>query len=679
VNHSSIIRRLSLAALLLLSSLLSAHAVTLLPQEQAIADYMVSNPIQGRPTLILDPVIEAVARARAQDMAVRNYFSHVNPDGVAANYLLRQAGYVLPSWWGTDPSANYVESIAAGYSDPSDTWTAWMNSPDHKTHLLGQNSFYASETHYGVGYYYDANSTYGYYWVVITAPPQPLEITTPEPAAHVTTPAITVAGTTDPTSGAASVQFRVENLSGTSAYQPATGLASWSGTAAGLISGANTIRVQSLDASSNVIAQATCKVTLAVPAALTVTTSGSGSVTSSLSGTTTQTIGRSVTIKATPAPGSIFAGWTGSITSGSAALTFTMQDGFSLQANFIPNPFGPVTGGYYGILTSGPSQQSGLVRLTLSGSGLFTGRLQFSGQSWSFTGRLDATGAATVTIPHSGTPPLVVTVQADLTGGSGQITGNVAGGTADFSYTASQSAFNARTSAAPQAGRYTLVLTPDPVTTGTSIPQGNGYAAIVVSPNGSAIVTGRLADGTAYSASGHVANDGTLAIYCVPAGSPAGSSVDGLLTFRSTMVSDIDGALTWTKRPDSRAPFYPAGFSTQLPAAGSLYVRPAAGLQPMNATPTTATVGLGDGNLAQPINVPVTLSQPNKATMVTPGLPDVTLSINPTSGAVTGSFVMPDGKVTRSVRGVIFQKQKSAFGYFRGLNQCGYFSLVQGS
>ncbi len=139
--HSSIHRCLAITALVFLGSLVSGYAVTLLPQEQAIADDMVGNSDQGRPYMVLDPIIEAVARARAEDMATRNYFSEVNPDGVAANYLLTQAGYKLPSWWSTAPATNYVESIAAGSSDPATIWTAWMNSPPHKEHLLAQNSF----------------------------------------------------------------------------------------------------------------------------------------------------------------------------------------------------------------------------------------------------------------------------------------------------------------------------------------------------------------------------------------------------------------------------------------------------------------------------------------------------------------------------------------------------------
>ena len=150
-----------------------------------------------------------------------------------------------------------------------------------------------------------------------------------------------------------------------------------------------------------------------------------------------------------------------------------------------------------------------------------------------------------------------------------------------------------------------------------------------------------------------------------------------MLTFRSTSSTDLDGTLTWTKGKNPADPFYPGGFSTLLPVAGSLYVRPVAGLQAMTLSRGAATAGFGAGNLAQPLDVPVSLNQPNKVTMTTPGLPDLTLSINPVSGAMSGTFDLPDGNVPRGVYGVIFQKQNSAFGCFRGLNQSGYFSLTQ--
>ena len=101
-----------------------------------------NDPGQERPALHLDPILSRIARERAEDMAARNYFAHVNPDGWAANALVLDAGYILPSAWGTELTKNYIESIAAGESDAADTWADWMASQPHRTHLLAQIPFY---------------------------------------------------------------------------------------------------------------------------------------------------------------------------------------------------------------------------------------------------------------------------------------------------------------------------------------------------------------------------------------------------------------------------------------------------------------------------------------------------------------------------------------------------------
>ena len=175
MKHTTRTRLLfSLAASLLLMLLArgSARAAYVLSSEEAlIADYMVHDAGQMRPSMQLDPILARVARERAQDLAARNYFAHVNPDGFGPNALVREAGYVLPAWWGTAAADNYIESIAAGRNTAAATWIDWMNSPSHRTHILATDPFYQSETSYGVGYAYSANSTYHHYWVILTAPP----------------------------------------------------------------------------------------------------------------------------------------------------------------------------------------------------------------------------------------------------------------------------------------------------------------------------------------------------------------------------------------------------------------------------------------------------------------------------------------------------------------------------
>jgi len=132
-----------------------------------------TDPRQQRADPRCNAILAAVARARAQDMVARDYFGHTNPDGYGPNYLVRQAGYVLPSFYSTALDANNIESIAAGtwFDDAQVTWDQWLLSAPHRRHLLGEIEFYAAQYEYGVGY--AQGGYYGHYWVVITAWPGP--------------------------------------------------------------------------------------------------------------------------------------------------------------------------------------------------------------------------------------------------------------------------------------------------------------------------------------------------------------------------------------------------------------------------------------------------------------------------------------------------------------------------
>ena len=674
-KHTRSFSRLFVAALAFFAAIAPALSQPILnPQEQAIAQKMITDSNQGRPFLTLDPTLVQVARARARDLAVRDYFSHVNPDGVGPNYLVRQAGYQLPAWWGTDPAANNIESIAAGYSTADATWTQWMNSPDHRTHILGLNSFYATETSYGIGYYYDATSTYRYYWVIITAPPQPvaaIAITAPAVNATVVTPNLSLTGTTLSTSGATLVEFRLENANGITGYQSASGTTAWSANVIGLAPGVNTIRVHSKNVSGAVIAEITRTVTYVQVTTLTVTVDGSGSVTPGFAGTTRRIAGHPLTISAAPAPGFILAGWTGDVTSNNATIAFTIRGTMNLTAHFIANPFVPLRGSYNGLI--GGNGHTGLLRVALTPSGVATGRLVFDGIGYSFVSRFGANGTASLLIPRLGNTPLSVTLSLDLTGGTQEITGTISDDVSTANIAADRNVFNALTNRAPQAGRYTAVLAPD--ANNANSPQGNGYAAVNVAANGVAIITGQLADGTLFSATGTLSKDGALPLYLNMLRAPAGSVAMGTITFHVTDVSDLDGAIVWKKAARPTDALYSDGFTANLSAVGSRYVAPALGRRVLNPSQASATAALADGNLSQPISVPTTLTATNRVVMSVPGVPSLSATINRANGIVIGTFLHPSNHQARAVRGVVLQKQNAAFGFFAGINQSGYFSL----
>jgi hypothetical protein len=139
-------------------------------EELAVARLMLADGGQQRENPVCNSILAQVARARARDMALRDYFSHTNPDGDGPNLLVREAGYPLPDWYADEQAANNIESIGGGYADPNAVWQGWLGSSGHRPHILGTDSFYADQEAYGIGYYFSGNSKYKHYWVFLSAP-----------------------------------------------------------------------------------------------------------------------------------------------------------------------------------------------------------------------------------------------------------------------------------------------------------------------------------------------------------------------------------------------------------------------------------------------------------------------------------------------------------------------------
>ncbi len=398
-------------AILVLVFAATAGAWTPNAQELDIANRMASASGQRRAALQFDPILAQVARERAMDMAQRRYFSHTNPDGHGVNYLVRQAGYVLPDWYPSD--GNNLESIAAGGTTAGVTWSDWMGSPDHKTHLLGGEDFFAEQTSYGVGYYEEAGTPYRHYWVVLTAPPMPqtatVNIASPTEGAFVPEGAVVVYGTAD---GAAAVQISVENAGGTSAWTPVAGTARWSTSLRNLAPGANTVRVRGVDAGGGVLAQAARTFQYLVVRPLTIGVAGQGSV-GAFSGTTQRRLGATYTITATPAAGWLFSEWSGSWSGTQPTVRVAMREGLSATATFVQNPFIARRGAYLGVV-DGPGGRR-LLRIQLNAFGKVTGRLLYAGKAYAVSGQFRLDGRATIRLARPNAEPLVLVL--DMNGG----------------------------------------------------------------------------------------------------------------------------------------------------------------------------------------------------------------------------------------------------------------------
>lgn len=78
-------------------------------------------------TLTKNDLLEKAAKLKAEDMALRGYFSHNTPDGKTPWYWLEQVGY----------DYKYAgENLAVNFFESKDVADAWMNSPSHRANII---------------------------------------------------------------------------------------------------------------------------------------------------------------------------------------------------------------------------------------------------------------------------------------------------------------------------------------------------------------------------------------------------------------------------------------------------------------------------------------------------------------------------------------------------------------
>jgi hypothetical protein len=81
----------------------------------------------GLGQLALNSQLSKAAEAKAQDMASRNYWSHVTPDGNQPWAFIKEAGYSYSS---------AGENLAYGFEGSDSTITGWMGSTPHRINML---------------------------------------------------------------------------------------------------------------------------------------------------------------------------------------------------------------------------------------------------------------------------------------------------------------------------------------------------------------------------------------------------------------------------------------------------------------------------------------------------------------------------------------------------------------
>ncbi len=674
--------KISLIILLFISFLCEpnrARGGVLSTQEQGLANLLINATAQqrNRGAMQVDATLTAVARNKARDMATRGYFDHVTPDGNGPNYLVRAAGYPLPQWWGSSRTENTVESLSAGYSTPTAAWNALMTSPAHRNHLLATDSFYEDQTSYGVGYYYDGNSPYWHYFVIITAPPRAkstLTISSPASGTKITSEQLNVTGTVAGSSLVAWVDIRIENSAGSTGWERTSlpggsGIGGWSAKLTGFLPGNNTIRVRSYQAGGNLLAETTRTVRWILVRPLTVSVVGSGKVSSGYLGTTDRQVGINYTISASPFDETtIFSHWTGlpaNVNVNSARQTFVMTEGLTLAAHFVANPFWTRRGTFQGVLAGQQQFNSGQLKITVGASGEFSGKLYYGNGAHSIRGTLNVNGLASIQIKRNGSSEIGLSIAMDVAGTTNRITGTVNDNGAITALTANR---HTAAGGAFPAGQLTLKIAPDSAVPAS--PRGNGYALITIKENGSVKVAGTLADGRSFTAASVLSQTGNIPIYSRLFKGIGG--VVGGVNLVNTAASDIDGTVRYFKPERLKDKYYPQVFATVSAVSGSRYLRPLKG-QPLINFQTAQNRGrllLNQGNITTPITQPLEVGSDNIVSLQLPTSSGLKVSVNPKTGRFSGSFMHPIAGV-RKFSGVVTQKQRTGWGFFLGVDQGG--------
>lgn len=133
-----------------LSSIKNQSGVSGLSSDEDLLFTLIKNsPYQQRKQFTRHPLLDKAAQIKADDMAQKNYFAHIAPDGIGPNDIIRSVGYVLPIHYLA--GKNNCESLSIGGSSPQEIAEGWYKSDRHRPHVYAEDKFYREQGCIGIG------------------------------------------------------------------------------------------------------------------------------------------------------------------------------------------------------------------------------------------------------------------------------------------------------------------------------------------------------------------------------------------------------------------------------------------------------------------------------------------------------------------------------------------------
>lgn len=353
--------------------------------------------------------------------------------------------------------------------------------------------------------------------------------------------------------------------------------------------------------------------------------------------------------------------------------------------------------------STGTVDTTGLVTITVTSAGGFTGKVTVGGVAVSISGYLQNDGVArfkptlgtsfdlidktefdsylgALSLTVNSSKQLVGTLSTQATGGT--TLGNFTSVAAPYnkSFTVPVELLNQPVSA-PVKGVYSVALpskTQDPVVSANLYPQGAGYVTATIANTGSVTFTGYLADGTKLSGGTKLNVDGTAPIFAQLY--KKRGAFAGVLKFDHIPANtDVTGSnLLWVRPEQPRARYYPAGWALKLDAIGTKYAAPASvsfgqsAADPVhgNASLIFSAGGL-TGSIIKAVSINPGPTTPGQVKLVPALTPNYKFSLTST-GAFSGTITHDN--VTDSYRGTILNKGTTqvGYGYFLSTPTIGY-------
>ena len=386
-----------------------------------------------------------------------------------------------------------------------------------------------------------------------------------------------------------------------------------------------------------------------------------------------------------PSHGTTFKAGTGSVVflpdktfAGTDSFTYTIVNSLGQTSTAtvqVRNPFQPLAGHFTGLVTNAPADHAtrGVIALTLTREGDFTGSLTLAGKKYAFRGEFALDGSAVATIQLA-TSPITLVLSLDLV--TGLLSGSTGDGVFASTFSARRAAFPRGTTSA-NAGYHTFGLPHDPANVLATVPHGDGFGSVTVSANGQCRAAGSLADGTKFSHGVTITNDGVWSLYVLLYGGKG--SLSGDVPFADLVASDLaSSAVAWIKPRAPKDARYQDGFNTTLTLAGSRYVKPTtAGPRPILA----AQGGLGrahfqGGGLTVSIDPDFQLSVAGKFTADAPNTAALSITLTAATGLYSGTFKPTGATTATKFTGAVVTKANEGFGFFLGQLLSGRASLT---